>query len=174
MYDPGRMQLVATVRESLALRLEVGQAVPARIDTLDLDCHATISEIVPEAQAESRSFQVKVTGPCPPNVYSGMFGRIFIPLEDEKLLVVPAEAVRQVGQLDEVDVVEGGKQIAARSSSAARSIDDREVLSGLKEGERVVLPTPGGRRSGREPAMTEHGNEAQETARPHSRSITIS
>ncbi len=143
MYDPGRMQLVATVRESLALRLEVGQAVPARIDTLDLDCHATISEIVPEAQAESRSFQVKVTGPCPPNVYSGMFGRIFIPLEDEKLLVVPAEAVRQVGQLDEVDVVEGGKRLR-RAVQLGRSFDhDREVLSGLKAGERVVLQRPG-------------------------------
>ena len=63
---------------------------------------------MPEAQAESRSFQVKVTGPCPPNVYSGMFGRIFIPLEDEDVLIVPPQAVRRVGQLDEVDVVEEG------------------------------------------------------------------
>ncbi len=33
MYDPTHMQLVATVRESFALRLKVGQVVPARIDT---------------------------------------------------------------------------------------------------------------------------------------------
>ena len=108
MYDRERMQMVATVRESLAMGLEVGQQVAARLDALGLDCHATISEIVPEAQAESRSFQVKVTGPCPPNVYSGMFGRIFIPLGEEEVLVVPPQAVRRVGQLDEVDVVEDG------------------------------------------------------------------
>ncbi len=60
------MQLIASVRESLAIRLGVGQSVPARLDTIDYECLATISEIVPEAQAESRSFQVKVTGPCPP------------------------------------------------------------------------------------------------------------
>ena len=95
--------MVATVRESLAMGLEVGQQVAARLDSLGLDCHATISEIVPEAQAESRSFQVKVTGPCPPNVYSGMFGRIFIPLGEEEVLVVPPRAVRRVGQLEEVD-----------------------------------------------------------------------
>ena len=109
--------MVATVRESLALRLKVGQEVPARLDTLGLDCHATISEIVPEAQAESRSFQVKVTGPCPPNVYSGMFGRIFIPLEDEEVLVVPAQAVRRVGQLDEVDVVDRRTFLPPRRSA---------------------------------------------------------
>ncbi len=120
MYDPTKMQMVATVRESMAQRLKVGDVIPARLDTLDYTCHATISEIVPEAQAESRSFQVKVTGPCPPNVYSGMFGRIFIPLEEEDVLVVPPEAVRRVGQLDVVDVVEDG-QVRRRSVQLGRS-----------------------------------------------------
>ena len=139
MYDPSHMQMIATVRESLALRLKVGQQVPARLDAFGYECQATVSEIVPEAQAESRSFQVKVTGPCPPNVYSGMFGRIFIPLEDEDVLVVPAEAVRRVGQLDEVDVVEGAV-ISRRAVQFGRALDEGlEVLSGLKEGEKVVL-----------------------------------
>ncbi len=140
MYDPSRMQLIATVRESLALRLKVGQELEAKIDTLGYDCHATISEIVPEAQAESRSFQVKVTGPCPPDIYSGMFGRIFIPLEDEEVLVVPEEAIRKVGQLDEVDVIDGSS-VSRRSVQLGRTLDEgREVLSGLSEGEKVVLP----------------------------------
>lgn len=148
MYDPLHMQLIATVRESLALRLKVGQELPARLDTLGYECHATISEIVPEMQAESRSFQVKVTGPCPPNVYSGMFGRIYIPLEDEDVLVVPEGAVRRVGQLDEVDVF-AGNAIHRRAVQLGRALDDgREVLSGLEEGERVVLPSGAGR-SGR-------------------------
>ncbi len=152
MYDPTRMQLIATVRESLALRLKVGQQLPARLDPLGYDCHATVSEIVPEAQAESRSFQVKVTGPCPPGVYSGMFGRIFIPLEDEEVLVVPPGAVRRVGQLEEVDVVHGGA-VHRRAIQLGRSLDEGwEVLSGLSEGERIILPrgagaTPAGGRS---------------------------
>ncbi len=140
MYDRQQMQMVATVRESLAMGLEVGQKVAARLDALDLDCHATISEIVPEAQADSRSFQVKVTGPCPPNVYSGMFGRIFIPIGEEEVIVVPRAAVRQVGQLDEVDVVEDG-QVRRHVVQLGRSLPEgREVLSGLRAGERVVVP----------------------------------
>ena len=111
-----------------------------RLDSLGLDCHATISEIVPEAQAESRSFQVKVTGPCPPNVYSGMFGRIFIPLGEEEVLVVPPQAVRRVGQLDEVDVVENGTTRRHVVQLGRTLPEGREVLSGLQAGERVVLP----------------------------------
>lgn len=142
MYDPAHMQLIATVRESLALRLKVGQSVPARLDTIDYDCQATIREIVPEAQAESRSFQVKVTGPCPPGVYSGMFGRIFIPLDDEEVLVVPDAAVRRVGQLEEVDVVVDGR-LDRRVVQLGRECDEgREVLAGLKAGERVALDRP--------------------------------
>ena len=139
MYDPARMQLVATVRESLAERLKVGQMIPARIDTLKYECNAEISEIVPEAQAESRSFLVKVSGPCPPGVYSGMFARLLIPMDEEDLLVVPEAAVRQVGQLEEVDVIEGN-EVRRRVVQLGRTIQEsRQVLSGLAEGERVAL-----------------------------------
>ena len=57
----------------------------------------------------SRSFQVKVTGPCPTGIYSGMFGRVVIPLEEEKVLAIPRRAVREVGQLELVQVVENGR-----------------------------------------------------------------
>jgi RND family efflux transporter MFP subunit len=141
LYDPTRMQLVASVRESLAQRLEVGQTVSARLETLDHDCGATISEVVPEAEAASRSFAVKATGPCPPGVYSGMFGRLLLPLANEEILVVPAAAVRRVGQLAMVDVVHGDTT-QRRHVQLGRQIDgDYEVLAGLQAGERVVLGT---------------------------------
>ena len=160
MYDPSHMQMVACVRESLALRLKVGEQVPARLDTLGYDCHSTVSEIVPEAQAESRSFHVKVTVPCPPNVYSGMFGRILIPLEDEDLLVVPAAAVRRVGQLDEVDVV-ADAVLSRRAVQLGRTLDEGlEVLSGLKEGEKVVLQKGAPERSAGRPVMSGQESEA--------------
>ncbi len=139
LYDPTRMQMVVTVRESLAQRLKVGQIIQGRLEALDYDCEATVSEIVPEAQAASRSFTVKVTGPCPAGVYSGMFGRILIPLDEEELVVVPAAAISRVGQLDMVDVVDRGA-VRRRSVQLGRKLDqDYEVLAGLAPGERVVL-----------------------------------
>lgn len=148
LYDPTHMQLVASVRESLAQRLEVGQSVPAELEALGHQCQATISEIVPEAEAASRSFSVKVTGPCPPGVYSGMFGRLYLPLDEETLVVVPAGAVRRVGQLTMVDVVEGDT-LERRHVQLGRRIDgDWEVLSGLRPGEKVVLQEPASNESG--------------------------
>jgi RND family efflux transporter MFP subunit len=141
IFNPGRMQMLASVRESLALKLKVGQKVPGRIESLEHECQATISEIVPEAQASSRSFTVKVVGPCPLGVYSGMFGRIYIPLEDEEIIVVPANAIQRVGQLEMVQVVEEGK-VRRRNIQTGRSIgSDMEVLAGLRSGEKVALPT---------------------------------
>ena len=139
LFNPEKMQMLASVRESLALKLKVGQKVPGRIESLDHECEATISEIVPEAQAASRSFTVKVVGPCPPGVYSGMFGRIYIPLEDEEIVVIPAAAIKRVGQLEMVNVVEDGK-VRRRNIQSGRTLgSDTEVLAGLRPGERVAL-----------------------------------
>lgn len=142
LYDQKRMQLVASVRESLTRRLEVGKRVPVEIDALDLHCEGTISEIVPQAESASRTFAVKVTGPCPQGVYPNMFGRLLVPLGEEQVTVVPAEAVRRVGQLTLVDVVEG-QELRRRSVQLGRRIERHyEVLSGLKEGEKVVVGGP--------------------------------
>ena len=139
LYDPHRMQLVANVRESLAMKLKVGQQLPAELETLGLKCFATVSEVVPKADTSSRSFEVKVTGPCPDGVYSGMFGRLLLPLEDEQVLLVPKLAIGRVGQLTFVQVAIDG-QLSRRSVQTGREFDDQvEILSGLRSGEQVLL-----------------------------------
>jgi RND family efflux transporter MFP subunit len=141
LFDPKRMQLVASVRESLAQQLKEGQTIGVQVERLNKQCGGTISEIVPEAQSASRTFQVKVTGPCPPGIYSGMFGRILIPLDEEEVLVIPAQAVRSVGQLELVDAVQDGRAVRRSIRTGRRFGDDVEVLSGLREGEQVVVPS---------------------------------
>jgi len=139
IYDPKQMELVAAVRESLAHRLQVGQNIEVVIEGLQKQCVGNIREIIPQAQAATRTFQVKVTGPCPPGIYSGMFGRMLIPLDEEQVLVIPRGAVRQVGQVELVDVVLDG-QVVRRAVRTGRLFGgDVEVLSGLQVGEVVVV-----------------------------------
>lgn len=139
LYDPTHMQLVANVRESLAMKMRVGQQLPAQMESLNLRCLATISEIVPKADVSSRSFEVKVTGPCPEGVYSGMFARLLIPLENETLLLIPSQAIQRVGQLTYVQVLVG-EGLSRRSVQLGRTIDaNTEILSGLEAGERVLI-----------------------------------
>lgn len=144
LYDPTHMQMVASVRESLALQLRVGQELPARLESLGYECHATVSEIVPQAEAASRSFTIKVIGPCPPGVYSGMFGRLLLPLDEEDVTVIPTRAIRRVGQLTMVDVVLPDSRLERRSIQTGREFDrQQEVLAGLTAGERVAVPAAG-------------------------------
>jgi RND family efflux transporter MFP subunit len=146
LYDPSQMQLVASVRDSLAGMLEVDQEIGVQVQGIDKRCSGRISEIVPESEAASRSFLVKVTGPCPPGIHSGRFGRMYIPIRQERVLAIPAAAVRNVGQLELVDVVEKGKPVVrsirtGRTAKSDPALGDRvEVLSGLAEGEEIVVP----------------------------------
>lgn len=148
LLNPKRMQLVASVRESLAHRLKVGQTIAVQVENFNKQCSGTISEIVPEAESSSRAFQVKVTGPCPEGIYSGMFGRILIPLDEEQVLVIPRAAVESVGQLDLVNVAgQGG--VSRRAVRLGREIGENvEVLSGLREGEQVKVPVKTGATGG--------------------------
>ena len=139
LFDPTHMQMVASVRESLALKLKTGQVLPTRLDALNLECEATISELVPEADVATRSFTVKVTGPCPPGAYSGMFGRLMLPQGEEEILVVPAAAVQRVGQLTMVDVVKDNA-VSRRHVRIGRTLEnDVEILAGLQDGDVVVV-----------------------------------
>lgn len=139
LYDPDHMQLVASVRESLAMKLRVGQQLPAELEALGLKCFATVSEVVPKADTASRSFDVKVTGQCPEGVYSGMFGRLLLPLEDEQLLLVPKTAIGRVGQLTFVQVVVDD-HLSRRYVQLGREFNDQiEVLSGISAGESILV-----------------------------------
>ncbi|MDY7109530.1 MAG: efflux RND transporter periplasmic adaptor subunit [Planctomycetota bacterium] len=148
LYQPDRLQLVAPVPERLALGLSVGDTVDVEIEAIGMRCHGQVSEIVPQASPASRSLMVKVTGPCPPNVLSGMFGRMLIAEGQRRQLLVPATAVRQVGQLEMVQVVtppgdeekdEAGAITRRRFVRTGERVDDKiEILAGLEPGERVL------------------------------------
>lgn len=139
LYDPGRMQLVASVREQLARQLVVGGEVAVRIDALDLDCHGTVAEIVPQAQQGARTFDVKVTGPCPDGVFSGMFGRLFVDAGERDEIRVPKAAVRSIGQIDQVVVVRPDRRPLRRFVVLGPARGDQvTVESGLAAGETIV------------------------------------
>ncbi len=142
LYDPEHLQLVASVREALATKLKPGDSVAVRLDALDLACEAKIARIVPEASRASRSFRVEVTGPCPPGVLSGMFGRLDMSVGTRRELHVPRAAVQRAGQVDLVFVV-AGDRVSRRFVRLGREVDGGaalhyEVLAGLSDGE-VIL-----------------------------------
>ncbi len=140
LYDPTRLQLVAVVREELAGRLTLGQEVDVGLDALGKQCRGTVAEIVPAAQAQSRSFEVKVTGPCQPGIVTGMFGRLTIPLDEVDELRVPLRAVQAIGQLDFVQVLVGTDSRRRYVRLGDRDGESVHVLAGLVAGETILVP----------------------------------
>lgn len=138
LYDPTRMQLVARVREALAQELVVGGEVAVTLDALGKTCSGSVSEVVPSSDPKSRTFTVKVTGPCPPGVFSGMFGRIEVPRGVRTPVVIPQSALVRIGQIHLVDVVADGRLERRAVRLGEEFDDDVEVLAGVREGEILV------------------------------------
>jgi RND family efflux transporter MFP subunit len=141
LYDPTSLRLEVPVMENLALKLRVGDELSVRIDALNRTVTARVDEIVPQAEAASRSFLVKVAMPKEEGLFEGMFGRLLIPAGKRRHLCLATAAIDKIGQLELVDVVEPDKTLQRRFVKTGRlGMPGRvEVLSGLAAGERVRL-----------------------------------
>jgi HlyD family secretion protein len=137
----GEPEFHAVVAESLVAGMESGQKLDVRIDAIKKTLPGTIREIVPQADPRTRTLLVKLSLPPAAGLVSGQFGTLAVPTGTYQALVIPARAVRQVGQLDLVDVVDGNGVAHRRFVTLGRPHDDTvEVLSGLKPAEQVVIP----------------------------------
>jgi RND family efflux transporter MFP subunit len=141
LYDATSLRLEAPVMEHLAVDLKPGDTLNVYIDAVDQELEATIDEIVPQADAPSRSFLVKASLPRSENLYEGMFGRLRIPAGERRHLCLATDAVVRIGQLEFVDVVLPDETIERRliKSGQLGFPGRQEVLSGLQAGERVIL-----------------------------------
>lgn len=134
-------ELHAVVSESLLPALRIAQRLEVQVDSLDRTLEGSVREITPAADPATRTVLVKVSLPAEQGLISGLFGRIRIPFGTYQALVVPSRAVRQVGQLHLVDV-KGREGHPERRFVSLGNLQGElvEVLSGLQEGEEVVLP----------------------------------
>jgi len=141
MYDAGSLRLETPVMEHLATSLRVGDVLVARIDALGRDVQATIREIVPQADAATRSFLVKSSVESSPDLYEGMFGRLRIPGGERRHLCLNSAAIVKIGQLEYVDVLLPTGEVERRLIRTGEfgMPGRQEVLSGLAAGDRVLL-----------------------------------
>jgi multidrug resistance efflux pump len=75
IYDATSLRVEAPVLEHLAVQLDVGQKLRVYVDAVEREFEATVDEIVPQADAPSRSFLVKASLPKSEDLYEGIFAR---------------------------------------------------------------------------------------------------
>lgn len=147
--DPSHFRLEAVVDESQAGTVRLGTEVPVVLDSLgSRPITGKVVQIVPAADPASRTFTVKIDLPANPMMRSGLFGRARFPRGERQSILVPQSALLHRGQLDAVYIV-GTDQVASlRYVTLGRPDGNRvEVLSGLDDGERIVVQ-PGERELG--------------------------
>jgi len=144
IYDPSNLRLEAFAREAIVARLEALReakaAVPVLLDTAGREIPGVVTQIVPAADPQSRSFLVKVHLSESAGLYPGMFGRLRVALGETQAIEIPRSAVREVGQVSLVSVLQDGRpEVRAVRLGHPRG-ESVEVLAGLSAGDQLVLP----------------------------------
>jgi membrane fusion protein (multidrug efflux system) len=144
LYDPTSLRLEVAVMENLAIHIREGAQLKVKVDALGQEFDGVVDEKVPQAEATTRSFLVKVKLPQRPGLYEGMFGRLIIPAGTRRHLCLHSGAIERVGQLEFVKVL-----LDPASAAVERRLVKTgqrgygawvEVLSGLSPGEQILVP----------------------------------
>lgn len=135
-------QLEASVEESQLNKIHLHDQARVNIEALgnqELTC--SVVEIVPAADANSRSYIVKLSLPNVSGLQlrSGLYGKARFVTAARNVLSVPQKAITQNGQLVSVFVVDQSGVARLRLIKTGNSFGERvEVLSGLNDGEQIV------------------------------------
>lgn len=141
LYNPLSLLVEANVREGLAIKLKIGQAVNVKLEALGRRIPASISEMVPAADPNARSFIVKADIQYERDLLPGMFARMEIETDKEQQIQVPHEFVQSYGQLDMVWVLQNHQLIRRYVRLGENTDKDKiEIVSGLSPGEVIALP----------------------------------
>ncbi len=134
-------QLFAYIPETFVPRLKVGQRMNVQIDSLHKTFLGEIAEIEPKADPSTRTVLVKVNLSPHPDLVSGLYGKLLVPYGTYRVLVIPEKALREIGQLSLVDVLNREGYPERRFVTTGEHHDGMvEILSGLEEDEEVVVP----------------------------------
>ncbi len=141
LYNPVSLRVEAQVRENLALSLTLDQALQVEIPSLDSTFQATVEEIVPAAERGSHSFLIKARIPFQQALLPGMYARLLVPSGTKTAVVIPADKVITVGQLNAVWVWQDNhyqqRLVRVGRTQANGYI---EIISGLEKGEWLINP----------------------------------
>ncbi|MGI9102979.1 MAG: efflux RND transporter periplasmic adaptor subunit [Terriglobales bacterium] len=137
--DTRSFRLEASVDESGLRFVKLGAETPVAIDALGAELPSKVVQVVPSADAATRTFVVKLELAPYARVRSGVFGRARFARGQREAIVVPRAAVLDRGQMQGVYVIAADGQIGLRFVTLGKPAGDQvEVLSGLSDGERLV------------------------------------
>jgi multidrug efflux system membrane fusion protein len=130
----------ASVPETQLSAVRVGTRVEVTLDSAPGKAYpATVSEIVPSVDPGSRTFTVKAALSAP-ELRTGLFGRVRVPMGKAPVVTVPRSAVMNRGGFEALFVVANDNVARLVMVTTGAAYGDRiAILSGLDAGDRVAV-----------------------------------
>ncbi|MEY4938853.1 MAG: hypothetical protein RIQ93_588, partial [Verrucomicrobiota bacterium] len=110
---------------------------------------AALAELSSVADPAVRSVLAKFTVPAGAGVRSGQFARVLLTGTPVRSLFAPTAALAPLGQMERIFVASQDNRAVLRLVKSGAIVAGRtEILTGLDDGERVIVEPPAGLREG--------------------------
>jgi RND family efflux transporter MFP subunit len=146
-----KLRLVVPVPESAVPQLRLGSVVRVHVSALNRDFDGVVARFADALNDETRTMHTEIdVENSQGTLKEGMYAEVKLVLQEEKnALTVPIESVQRESSGATVLVVDAQGLIQTRKITlGAESSDRMEILSGLTEGDRVVVGSHAGLHAG--------------------------
>ncbi|MGP0072340.1 MAG: efflux RND transporter periplasmic adaptor subunit, partial [Bryobacteraceae bacterium] len=144
-------RLVIPVPESYVKFIHLGDPVSVKVPSLNQTFPGKVARFSMDVREETRTMHTEVAVENPARVLlPGLYAEATITLEKkDDAIAVPLQAVDQDNNQTSVDIVDSSNKIEVRRIVLGiQTATDAEVLSGLQEGETVVVSDRSGLKAG--------------------------
>ena len=149
LEDSSGFIIEAPLPDSLASRLVPGAVLRVSVPSRGVAFEGTLAELSSSADPGAHTVLARIRVPAGTPVGSGEFARIEADGEPVAALMAPSSAVSVAGQMQRVFVDGPDNRAVLRLVRTGASMGGLvEILSGLDDGERVVVAPPAGLREG--------------------------
>jgi RND family efflux transporter MFP subunit len=153
LSEDDRFRLVIPVPESYVKYIKVGDAVKVNVPSLNRVFPGKVTRFSVDVAQDTRTMHTEVDVENPSHLLMpGLYAEATLTLEHvNNALVVPLQAVSQSGSETSVFVVDMNNRVQSRKITVGlQTASDAEVLSGLNQGDRVVVSDRSGLKAGTE------------------------
>ncbi len=152
LSEDDRFRLVIPVAESYVKYIKIGDPVDVRVPSLGKSFSGKVARFSVDVTQDTRTMHTEVDVPNPQHVLMpGLYADAILTLEHKKkALVVPVQAVTQTGNNEgTVLIVDMNNRLQLRPVALGLQTPNHdEILSGLNEGDRVVVSDRSGLKAG--------------------------
>jgi RND family efflux transporter MFP subunit len=144
-------RLVIPVPESYVKYIRIGDPVQVRVASLDKVVPGQVARFSVDVAEDTRTMHTEVDVPNPSHaLMPGLYAEATLTLQrKDAALVAPLQAVNQAGDHATIFLVDPDSTLRERKITLGiETATDAEVLSGLKEGDRVVVSDRSGLKAG--------------------------